>query len=139
MASWLQSHAYAYPLLEALHIAGIALMLGTLVLVELRVWGYGAALPAPALAHAGLRLSLGGFALVAASGLSMFASNPGELLANAAFRWKIALVLFNGVNAAVFHWRGSLHRADGIARTQTVLSLGVWFAVIICGRWIAYR
>lgn len=138
MGPWLQSNAYAYPLLEALHIAGIALMLGTLALVELRVWGYGAALPAHALARAGLRLSLGGFGLVAASGLLMFSTNPGELLANGAFRLKMALVAFNGVNAAVFHWRGSLGRADGVARAQTVLSLGAWLAVIICGRWIAY-
>ena len=29
-------------------------------------------------------------------------------------------------------------RLDRVARAQTVLSLGLWLAVIICGRWIAY-
>jgi hypothetical protein len=138
MATWLQSNPYAYPALEVLHIAGIALMLGTLVLVELRVWGYGAALPAAELARAALRLSVGGFVLIATSGLLLFAAHPGEMLANRAFVLKMGLVLLAGANAAAFHARGSLARADAVARAQTVASLGLWLAVIICGRWIAY-
>jgi hypothetical protein len=43
-----------------------------------------------------------------------------------------------GLNAASFHARGSLDRLDRTARLQTVVSLGLWLAVIICGRWIAY-
>ncbi|NJK45604.1 MAG: hypothetical protein HC933_16220 [Pleurocapsa sp. SU_196_0] len=35
--AWIATHAYAYPLLEALHIVGIALLLGSLVMFELRV------------------------------------------------------------------------------------------------------
>ena len=34
---WIATHPYAYPALEALHIVGIALLLGSLVLLELRV------------------------------------------------------------------------------------------------------
>jgi hypothetical protein len=132
-------HPWAYPALEVLHIFGIALLVGNLVLFELRVWGLGAAsLPAAALARLALGLSLAGFVLVAASGLVMFASQPGELLANRAFVVKMALVLLAGTNAAAFHARGGVARLDGIARAQTVLSLGLWIAAMICGRWIAY-
>ena len=136
--AWLTTSAWAYPALEVTHIAGIALMLGSLVLVELRVWGHGAELSAAALARAGLRVTLTGFALVAASGLLLFAANPGELLTNPAFRIKLALLALAGANAGLFHWRGSLWRADAVAKAQTVLSLGSWLAVIICGRAIAY-
>ena len=45
MFSALQSHSWAYPALEAVHIVGIALLLGNLVALELRVFGRGAALP----------------------------------------------------------------------------------------------
>jgi hypothetical protein len=68
----------------------------------------------------------------------MFAAAPGELLANRAFVLKMGLVAVAGVNAAVFHLRGGLDRPDAVARAQTALSLGVWIAVITCGRWIAY-
>jgi hypothetical protein len=132
------SHPWAYPALEVAHIVGIALLLGSLVLLELRIWGVAPALPLPALARPAIALSFAGFALVAGSGLAMFAANPAELLANRAFLAKLALVASAGVNAAVFHARGGLMRPDGLARAQTVLSLGLWVGAIICGRWIAY-
>jgi hypothetical protein len=131
-------HPWAYPALEVVHIVGIALLVGNLVLFELRVWGAGAALPVRPLARLALSLSLTGFALVASSGLVMFGSQPDELLNNNAFLLKMGLVLAAGLNAAVFHARGGVARLDPVARAQTALSLGLWLAVIICGRWIAY-
>ena len=138
MFTWLASNPWAYPALEVLHIVGIALLLGTLVWLEIRVWGGAAALPLPALARAALPLVLAGFGLCAASGLLMFASQPLELLGNRAFVVKMGLLMAAGSNAAVFHARGGLQRLDLAARLQTVLSLGIWGAVIIMGRSIAY-
>jgi hypothetical protein len=131
-------HPYAYPALEVVHILGIALLVGNLVLFELRVWGLGVALPVQPLARLALSLSLAGFGLVAISGAVMFGSQPDELLSNDAFLVKMALVLMAGINAAWFHRRGGVARLDAMARAQTALSLGLWLAVIICGRWIAY-
>ena len=85
-----------------------------------------------------LGLSLLGFALIGASGLLMFAGQPAELLANRIFVIKMGLVMLAGLNAAWFHARGSLQLLDREARLQTVVSTGLWLAVIICGRWIAY-
>ncbi|WP_280154510.1 hypothetical protein [Piscinibacter sp. XHJ-5] len=136
--SWIVSHPYAYPALEVVHIAGIALLFGNLVLFELRVWGIGVALPVDVLQRVALRTSLVGFGIAAASGGVMFASHPGELLANRAFLAKMGLLVAAGVNAAAFHGRGGSRRLDRVARLQTALSLGLWLAIIICGRWIAY-
>jgi hypothetical protein len=116
----------------------VALLVGNLLLLELRVWGRGQALDLHALARLALPLSLLGFGLLALSGLTMFAAAPNELLANRSFVIKMGLVMLAGVNAAAFHARDGLRRLDAIARAQTLLSLGLWFAVIICGRWIAY-
>lgn len=138
MLAGLQSHPWAYPVLETVHIAGIALLLGNLVLFELRVFGRGAALPVAPLARLALGTALAGFALAAASGLTMFASQAGELLANRAFTLKMLLLFVAGCNAAWFHARGSLARCDAVARAQMVASTLVWLAVLACGRWIAY-
>lgn len=134
----LRSHAWAYPALEVVHIIGIALLLGNLVLLELRVFGLGAALPVRALSRLSLGIALAGFSVVAASGLLMFASQPAELLANRAFTLKMLLLLTAGCNAVWFHGRGSLDKLDGLAKAQMALSTLVWLAVIACGRWIAY-
>ncbi len=138
MLAGLQSSAWAYPALEVVHLAGIALLLGNLVLLELRVFGLGAALPVRALARLSLALAAVGFGLAALSGLLMFASQPAELLANRAFTLKMLLLLAAACNAGWFHGRGSLERLDGLARAQMLLSTLIWLAVLVCGRWIAY-
>ncbi len=138
MFTALLSSAWAYPALEVLHLSGIALLIGNLVLLELRVFGLGAALPVRELARLSLSLALAGFSLAAASGLLMFASQPAELLANRAFTLKMLLLLAAACNAGWFHGRGSLHKLDGLARVQMLLSTLIWLAVLVCGRWIAY-
>lgn len=137
--AWIAGHPWAYPALETVHLLGIALLLGNLAALELRVWGRARELPVPALARLSLSLALAGFALAALSGSLMFASQPGDLLANRAFAVKMGLLMLAGANAAWFHARDGLQRLDGWARAQTALSLGLWIAVMICGRWIAYR
>jgi hypothetical protein len=132
------SSPWAYPVLEIIHIVGIALLVGNLVLLEMRVWGRGADLPVQALAGLALPISVIGFCLIALSGLLMFAAAPGDMLANRLFVIKMGLVMLAGLNAAAFHARHSLRLLDTTARVQTLGSLGLWLAVIICGRWIAY-
>lgn len=138
MFAALKSHLWAYPALEIVHITGIALLLGNLVLLELRVFGLGAALPVKDLSRLSLGIALAGFSLAAASGLLMFASQPSELLGNRAFTLKMLLLLTAACNAAWFHGRGSLDRLDVWARVQMLVSTVIWLAVIACGRWIAY-
>ena len=134
----LAEHPWAWPALEAVHIAGIALLVGSLVLLELRVWGAAPELPVVALARLALAVTAVGFALVLLTGLAMFSARPLELLANGAFVLKMGIVMLDGLNAAWFHARGGLSRLDTLARAQTALSLGLWLGVIILGRWIAY-
>jgi hypothetical protein len=139
MFDWIVTHPFAYPVLEMVHIVGIALLVGNLVALECRVFGFGRELDLAALGRLSLTLALCGFSVVAASGLLMFASQPQELLANRAFTLKMGLLMLAGTNAALFHARGGLARLDRFGKAQTALSLGLWLCVIICGRWIAYR
>ncbi len=134
----LKSSAWAYPALEVLHICGIAMLLGNLVLLEMRVFGRGKVLDVKALASLSLGIAAAGFALTAASGLLMFASQASELLTNRTFTLKMLLLMLAGCNAAWFHGRGSLDKLDSVARVQMVLSSLIWLGVVVCGRWIAY-
>jgi hypothetical protein len=138
MFSWIVAHPLAYPALEVLHIVGIGLLVGNLVLLELRVWGLGGDLPVQPLARLALGLAVVGFALAGASGLLMFAAQAAELLANRAFVLKMGLLMLAGTNAAWFHGRGSLVRMDRTARLLALVSTAIWLAVIVCGRSIAY-
>ena len=134
----LRSIPWAYPALEAVHIVGIALLLGNLVALEMRVFGRAAVLPVQGLARLSLTLVGGGFVLAAASGLLMFATQPADLLANRTFLLKMGLLLAAGLNALWFHGRASLVKLDLMARVQMLTSTAIWLAVVFCGRWIAY-
>ncbi|HSV58043.1 MAG TPA: hypothetical protein VLJ19_04025 [Variovorax sp.] len=138
MFAALQTHEWAYPVLEAVHVLGIALLLGNLVALEMRVFGRAAAIPVQPMARLSLTIALTGFAVAATTGLLMFSTRPGELLANSYFVSKMGLLLAAGCNALWFHVRGSLRRLDTLARAQMLLSTAIWVAVVFCGRWIAY-
>jgi hypothetical protein len=134
----LGSHPWAYPMLEVVHVLGIGLLIGNLVLLELRIWGLGSALPVRPLARLCLPLAGLGFLTAASSGLLMFGTQAEELLANRAFTVKMLLLMLAAGNAAWFHGRGSLDRLDRTARGLMVLSTVTWVMVVTCGRWIAY-
>lgn len=138
MLDWIRIHPWAYPAFESAHLMGVAVLVGNLVLFELRVFGVGRALPLAALARLALPVASGGFALAAITGLAMAASQWNELAANRVFMAKLVLLFGAGANALWFHARGSLQRLDATARVQAVLSLGTWLAVLVCGRFIAY-
>ena len=136
--TFLRESAWVYPILEIIHIIGIALLLGNLIVFEARVLGAGKTLDLTALARLVFPLAVLGFLLAAMSGLTMFATQALELLGNPAFKWKMLLLAIAVGNAAWFHARGSLKLNDTIARLQVIASVFVWIAVLSCGRLIAY-
>ena len=139
MVTALASHPLAYPLLEIIHLLGLALVLGNLALIELRVFGLGPTLPATDLARLSLMVVATGFCLLLPSGLLMFATQAEELLASHSFALKMGLMGLALCNAAWFHARGSLRLLDATARAQMVASSLLWIGVVAAGRWIAYE
>ena len=137
--NWVTGVPFVYPALEATHIVGIALLIGSLVVFELRVWRFGRALDLGALARLALPITLAGFGLAACSGLVMFVSQFEEMIGNRAFVLKMGLILVAGLNALAFHARGGWGRDDRRSRLQTAFSLGLWVVIVVCGRWIAYK
>jgi hypothetical protein len=134
----LKSNALAYPILEIVHIVALAVVFGTLWIVDLRILRRMQALPLQRLAGYVLPWTLAGFALAAASGLTMFAMRASDLISNSAFLIKIVLLFAAGTNAAILHSRGPIDEQSTITRVQALLSIAIWIAVITCGRWIAY-
>ena len=137
LAVWLRT-SLAYPVLESLHIIGLATLFGSLLIVELRLLGLLRNLEGGAQSRAVLPWALLGFLLAAGTGLSMFFARAAELIANPVFLIKMSLVMSAGLNAAWLHSRGPLDGSSLKTRFQAALSLSIWLAVIMCGRWIAY-
>lgn len=143
-AVWMRGVTWAYPVVETLHIVGLACLVGSIAVVDLRILGWSKALPAHELMRHVLPFSIAAFGLVVASGLMLFLAHAGDLIGNRVFLVKMGLIGAAGVNAALFH-TGSWARpatwndvAPLPARVIAAASLLIWAAVISCGRWIAY-
>lgn len=138
LAEAIRRSVWAYPLLETVHVAGIGALVGSLLLLELRVFGLGREIGVVPLARLVLRTAFAGFACAVASGSLLFVSAATEMAANPAFRAKLVLILIAGLNAVVFHARGGLRGRDALARLQAAASLLLWLSVLAAGRLIAY-
>jgi hypothetical protein len=142
MRQWL----WLYPSVEAVHIIGIAVLVGSILVLDLRLLGFSRSLPVRRLAAHVLPWSAASFALIVPSGLAMFVAHAGELMANPVFPVKIGLILLAGANAGIFHagvFRGAAQWDVDVvppiaARAAAGLSLVLWLSVIACGRLLAY-
>ena len=135
---WLKTNPYAYPSLEILHIIGIALVFGTLWIIDMRIFGLMRNFDVNQLAKYVIPWTIAGFLLVAITGFTMFVSRAGDLINNPAFVVKMCLIFSAGTNAAVLHARGAIDATNVTTKVQALLSILIWVAVIACGRWIAY-
>jgi hypothetical protein len=141
-AEWLRAAPLVYPSLEALHIVAIAITFGSLWIVEMRLLGVRLLdlhkIDANLLAKATLPWTVLGFTLAAIFGSLMFLARASDLIGNSAFLVKMLLLMTAGTNAAILHSRGPLNPSSRVTRAQALLSIGLWIAIIFCGRWIAY-
>ena len=142
MRQWL----WLYPSVETVHIVGIALLVGSIVVLDLRLLGLSRSLPVRRLSAHILPWTAASFVLIIPSGLAMFVAHAGELIANPVFAVKMCLILLAGANAGVFH--AGVFRSTGkwdvdvmpplAARAAAAVSLLIWISVIACGRLLAY-
>ena len=135
---------WGYPLLETLHTLGMALLIGALGLVNLRVLGYKPELPMLGMRDL-LPLAWLGFTINALSGIALFTSDAVYFFESWTFRTKMALIALGGINAALLGARVFREAADSAeapapaaARWIAVSSLVFWVGAIVAGRLIAY-
>ena len=138
LAVAIRESTWAFPLLEIMHIAAFAAMIGSVLTVEMRTLGLQKAIPLRDLGRLGVTIALVAFAAIFVSGGLLLLSDIQGYIANPAFVVKFGLITLAAINMVAFHLRDSLARPDAIARAQAVLSLALWLGVISAGRLIAY-
>lgn len=146
LAVAMRESLWLYPIVEIVHLTGIALLVGSIAMLDLRLLGLSRAVPVRRLAAHILPWTLGAFVLIVPSGLMMFMAHAGDLIQSDVFALKMSLLLAAGANAGVFHagaYRGAAswdveRMPPPAARIAAALSLALWVAVIACGRLLAY-
>jgi hypothetical protein len=144
LASFVAETLWAYPLFETLHTLGMALLIGSLGLINLRVLGYKAELPIVGTLDL-LPLAWLGFTVNFLSGFALFSSDAVYFWSSYTFRVKLGLIFLAGINAfvlgrSVFREarRGSTAAPRPAAKLLAASSLVFWVGAVVAGRLIAY-
>jgi hypothetical protein len=138
---------YGFPILVGLHILGIALSVGTLLWVDLRL--LGVSLQRARVTDVYRSLSpwfIAGFAVMFITGGMLFAGFATSAYGNPYFRFKVVVMSLAGANALVYHFTAGRRaaawdeaaRPPVAARAAGLVSLLIWASVIVAGRMISY-
>ena len=145
---FIQEHnAWAVPAIQSIHIVGIAMVMGSVLMIDLRILGW-----------AGMDYTLrqttsrfgpwltGSLWLLLATGILMVVGEPVRELVTFSFWLKMALVAVGAAVAVIFQtvvrrherqWEESLvHRPS--VKALAIMTFFLWACIIVLGRLIAY-
>ena len=135
---------YWWAFMMDLHFIGLALVIGTVGILNLRVLGFEKRLTGASL-HRLMPWAMAGFGINVLTGILAFIGMPAYYAFDVAFWLKILAVLLLGLNAAVFYLTDAFQSverlgpgedAPRLAKLVAGSSLFLWFAVITLGRYI---
>lgn len=145
LAIWIGESLWGYPIALTCHAVGMAIMVGLVAIVDLRVAGFFNVLSLESIRKA-LKIAWWGFALNVASGFSLFTSQASYFITHKAFLIKLAAIILAAINAyllqRMLRANSESWDANGVASSKAkklaISSLFLWLTAIIAGRLIAY-
>jgi hypothetical protein len=147
LSEWMRGSLKALPIIESIHVMAIAIVYGTILLVDLRLLGLrDVGRPFTRVFKEMVRWTWLGFAVAVVTGSLLFIPNARTYIVNTAFGLKMASLVLAGINMAVFEfttlkrvasWDADPRSPLG-ARIAGGLSIVIWTSVIVFGRWIGF-
>ncbi|MYB54228.1 MAG: hypothetical protein F4X77_18820 [Acidobacteriia bacterium] len=134
---------WLFPVIEAVHLLALALIGGMILVVDLRLLGFGIRSQSSAALATSLHPWLvGGLITMVATGVPMFLSEAIKCYYSPPFWYKMCF--FAVALLYTFTVRKRVAAADAVAlgpvwgRLSALTSLALWFCVGFSGRWIAF-
>lgn len=143
-ARWLQQSGTAYLLVNASHIFGIALLIGSIVPLDVLLLRRRVDV-LRFVAPLAIRSAASGLVLALITGAWLFTVQPQEYFDNAAFRIKLFLLAVALLNVLVQHrflrragaWQFA-REIPGAVRACALASMALWVGTLLAGRWIGF-
>lgn len=143
LGQWMRA-GWGYPAANVLHLVGLAMLLGAIALLDLRLLGYGRRLPVPEVSRLLTPLGVAGLSLACVTGVCLFAADASALIGSRIMQLKLGVVAVAVINALAFGvcFRDRLAdwdtRPPRLGRASAALSLLCWPLALVLGRLIAY-
>jgi hypothetical protein len=147
LAVSLRGSLYYFPFIESVHVMALAVVFGSILIVDLRALGIASTNRSfTRLSTELLRFTWGAFAVSALTGSLMFVTNARVYAHNTAFLVKMVLLALAGLNMVIFHLTAgrtaaSWDRAPTAPKAGRITagaSLALWLGIILSGRIIGF-
>jgi hypothetical protein len=147
LSQYVASSSWAFPTIESIHVIAIAIVFGTIVIMDLRLLGLASkGSRVTEIEHDTLRWTWAAFGVAVVTGLLLFISKATNYTVNPYFLWKMVLIAAAGTNMLVFHlitWKsiGSWDSSPALptgAKLAGGVSLGLWIVVVFLARAIGF-
>jgi hypothetical protein len=137
--------AWEWPMAESLHFIGLSLIVGTIVLFDLRLLGIGKRIPIRVW-HRLIPFGLIGYGINLSTGLLFLMTEPDQYIYNPSFQFKLLFMGAAGINALLFYLTsyarttmpGAPADAPRTAKIIGAISLCMWLGVIVAGRLLTF-
>jgi hypothetical protein len=147
VATAVRESTWLFPTIETVHVLCIVLVVGTIMIVDLRLLNIASRRRAvSAVIREMLPWTWVAFGCAVVTGSLLFSSSAVKYSQNVPFRVKMLLLLLAGINMVVFHlgtyrrihlWDREAMIPTG-ARIAGIVSLVIWVSVVSFGRWIGF-
>jgi hypothetical protein len=135
-----------FPLLESIHVVAITMTVGSLLMLDLRLIGMTARSYAVSrMSKELLPWTWSAFVVSVVTGIGLFITRANHYAENPAFKLKAVALVLAGVNMALFHYgvfrtvsNWDTSTTPNIAKASAMVSLILWFGVILAGRWVGH-
>jgi hypothetical protein len=147
VGSTVRQSLWLFPAIETVHLLGMAALVGTITVLDLRLLGW--AMPQRPVSQVTARLlpwAWLGFGVQVVTGVLLFSSEAVKIYGNPAFRLKMLLLLLAGIQALIFQTVVSsrLPAWDDrpalpvIAKVMGLTSILLWLGIVTAGRFIGF-
>jgi hypothetical protein len=145
LSHWMIQSPWLWPLCETLHFVGLALLVGVVGMLDLRLLGRLRHLSYAAV-HSLIPFGILGFVINLVTGVMFFAGAPDQYIANPAWWYKIAFLGIAGLNVLYFETTQArralaIGSGDDTPRSFKVIgavSVVSWFMVLYWGRMLPF-
>jgi hypothetical protein len=147
-ATAIRESTLAFPIIEGSHVLSLSISIGIVIFLDLRLLRLTfRETPISRIMHSIGPWMIGGMFIMVFTGILLFCAQATSAYTNTFFRIKMLLLVAGAVNAGVYQWKYYPRMADwdlsdkvptGV-KVIAVLSIVFWFAVIVCGRTMAYE
>jgi hypothetical protein len=142
-AAFVLDNPWVWPICEVFHFVGLCLLLGVVLLVNLRLLGFVRGVAFTDVNRL-LPCGVAGLGINIVTGMLFFLASPDQYTQNPAFVWKIGVMLIAGVTLlypTMSDQAGQLSPDDRAPLNGRIIAAGsicLWIGVIFLGRFLPY-